>query len=163
MKKIAAVIATLALIPAPSVLAISDEQKTSIVNYCDTIRSNLSLVSHEDSRARTYIGAYYETILGNYMTPFNLRLVKNNLIAANITQNKIDFANQKNKFSNDFKTYQDSLYGLINFDCKNHPAEFYDELEKVREERATVRKDITKLNSYIKDHKNLIEDFKEKL
>lgn len=164
MKKFATLAVVLALIPAPSVWAtISDEQKNAIVNYCDTIRGNLDLVRHEDSRARTYLGAYYETILSSYMTPLTLRLVKNNLINANLTQNKIDFANQKSQFSSHFKVYQDSLYELINIDCKNRPDEFYEKLEQVRKERAVVRKDITKLNSYLKDHQTLVEEFKETL
>ena len=68
--------------------AISESQKTVIVDNCDKIKETLTTVQHQDSRTRVYLGRYYETILTNFITPLNLRLVENNISDPKLLDNQ---------------------------------------------------------------------------
>ena len=48
-------------------VGITDEQRSVIINHCDTIKDNLKSLQRTDSRARVYLGRYYETILTDFI------------------------------------------------------------------------------------------------
>ena len=145
------------------VTAISEEQKSAIVENCGSIKETLRDIQKEDSRIRVYLGGYYETILTNFIKPFNVRLLKNNLSTTGLVQNQNDFADAKVLFSNDFISYQQGLEELINIDCKNKPEDFYNKLSNVREKRKIMSQDVLKVRSLISQHLRLAERIKSKI
>ena len=149
--------------PIMSVAAISDEQKATIVKYCDDVKSELRLVQRDDAKSRVHLGTYYDKIMSNYVTPLNVKLVENNLSNAGFIDNQNDLAKTKNTFANDFTKYQQMLEELVAMDCKNEPEKFYDELIDVRQRRKTMEQDVLKMRRLISEHISLVENVRSKL
>ena len=63
MKKIALSMLIISAFMTGSVSAISETKEKAIIMKCDVIHDNLKEIQRSDSRARTYLGGYYETIL----------------------------------------------------------------------------------------------------
>lgn len=139
---------------------ITDSQKAIIVDHCDTIKDSLKSLQRVDSRTRVYLGRYYETILTNFITPLNLRLVENNISNPELLDNQTNFANKRTSFVNDFIVYQQALEELVNVNCKSEPDRFYKKLLVAREKRAIVNKDVSKLRSYTDEQMKLVEGLK---
>ena len=137
------------------VRAISENQKSAIVDNCDSIKNSLKQVQKDDARVRIALGGRYETILTNFITPFNVRLVENGLSNADLVENQNEFSNSKITFNNDYIKYQQELENLIALDCKNSPDDFYDKLEKVRQKRKIMEQDTLKIRSLLTVHMSL--------
>ncbi len=143
--------------------AITEEQKNTILNHCDTIKDNLRKVQREDSRARVYLGRYYETILSKFITPLNLRLVENNMSDVKLIDNQTNFAARRTGFVNDYISYQQALEEVVNIDCKAEPVKFYEKLKVAQERRKNVNKDVTKMRALTDEQVNLVKSLKASL
>lgn len=139
---------------------LSDTQKNTIIDHCDTIKDSLKSLQRVDSRTRVYLGRYYETILTNFITPLNLRLVENNISNTQLLENQTNFANRRVSFVNDFIIYQQALEELVHTDCKNEPVKFYEKLLEVREKRKVVNKDAAKLKGMTDEQVKLVEELR---
>ena len=142
---------------------LTETQKAAIVDHCELIKEDLVQVQRLDSRARVYIGRYYETILSKFMTPLNLRLVENNISDTRLIESQTGFAERRQKFVTDYIAYQQSLEELIATNCSTEPQLFYDRLTEVREKREKVNQDTQKARKLITGHVLLVEELKEKL
>ena len=143
--------------------ALTDDQKNTISDNCDSIKTILHNIQHEDSRARVYLGASYETIRSKYMVPLNHRLVDNGIPAPELVSNQASYTAAQDNFKDDFIEYQKSLDELINLDCKANPEGFYQTLTTVREKRQTMVQDINKLDELIEKHFSLVRELKGNL
>lgn len=141
-------------------ITITDAQKNVIQDHCDAIKDSLKYLQRADSRARVYLGRYYETILGNFITPLNIRLIENNISNTKLLENQTNFAARRERFVSDFITYQQSLEELLNVNCKNEPEKFYEKLISAREKRASVNRDVTRLREYAGVQVDLVEELK---
>lgn len=142
---------------------LTDEQRGTIVDHCDAMKDNLKLLQRTDSRARVYLGRYYETILTNFITPLNVRLVDNNLSNAALIDNQANFSSRRTRFVNDYISYQQELEELVNTDCKNNPDEFYENLLDARATRAVVNRDVMRLREFAGQQVKLVEELKNGL
>ena len=145
------------------VMAISDEQQRAIVKNCDSIREDLKKVQKNDAKARVYLGAYYEEILTNFITPLNVRLVENNLSSADLVENQNKLASTKTLFADDYVAYQQNLEELTLMDCQKEPEDFYEKLDKVRQKRKIVEQDVLKMRMLLSGHMQLANQLKGKL
>ena len=143
--------------------ALSDNQKSTISDHCDQIKTILHNVQREDSRARVYLGASYETIRSKFINALNHRLVDNGIAAPDLVNNQAAYTAAQDNFKDDFIDYQKTLDELIAWDCKNDPEGFYRTLETAREKRHTMIQDIDKLNELIQKHSALVNDLKGSL
>lgn len=154
------VVMSLAGVPA---MAVSEAQEQGVKENCDTIKEVLKNVQKDDARARVYLGAYYEAILSNFITPLNVRLVENNLSEASLVENQNKFAAARSLFVDDYVSYQQRLEELVAMDCKTKPKEFYEKLEKVRQKRKVVEQDALKIRGLTSEHVKLVEQLKGKV
>lgn len=145
------------------VLAISETQEVAIRERCDAIKDDLKVLQRSDSRARVYLGRYYETILSKFVTSLNVRLVENNLSNTSFINNQNDFSKTKTNFTIDYIEYQKELEKLTGIDCRSVPGEFYNQLVVVREKRAVVADDVIKLRNLAIKHVDLVTTLKEGL
>ena len=139
---------------------ITPEQKTTIVDHCDTMKDSLKSLQRTDSRTRVYLGRYYETILTDFITPLNIRLVENNISDAKLLDNQTNFAAKRSVFNYDYISYQQSLEELVNTNCKTEPEKFYEKLVITREKRKIVKKDVAKMRDLTDEHKKLVEELR---
>lgn len=138
----------------------TDARKNVIQDHCDAIKDNLRYLQRADSRARVYLGRYYETILSNFIMPLNIRLVENNISNTKLLENQTNFATRRERFVSDFISYQQALEELVNIDCKNEPDKFYEKLVGVREKRASVNRDVARLREFTDVQVKLVEELK---
>ena len=143
--------------------AISEEQKTAIVENCEVIRDNLKNVQRIDARARVFLGSHYETVLAKFMTPLNVRLVENNMSNTSLIENQSMFATTKVAFVNDFVSYQQELEALVAMNCRAEPENFYKRLQLVREKRKIVAGDLAKMRELTLKNIELTQRLKRKL
>lgn len=143
--------------------AISENQKNAIVDNCENIKVDLKKVQKNDARARIALGSRYETVLANFITPLNVRLVENGLSDANFIENQNDFSDSKITFNNDYIKYQQELEELIALDCKDKPDKFYEKLEKVRQNRKIMEQDVLKMRSLITQHVKIVTEVRGKI
>ena len=139
---------------------IAAEQKATIVDHCDAMKDSLKSLQRTDSRARVYLGRYYETILTNFITPLNIRLVENNISNTKLLDNQTSFAARRTNFNNDYISYQQSLEELVNINCKAEPEKFYEKLLVTREKRKIVKKDVAKMRGFVDEQVKLVEELK---
>ena len=167
MRKIAPIfyfiILTLICQPIVAVNALSENQKVEIMAHCDTIKDDLKRVQKDDSKARVYLGSYYEIILSKFIIPLNVRLVENNLSTADLVENQNDLATTKADFVNDFVDYQKELETLVNIDCKTEPENFDQKLKVVRDKRQAVAEKLQKMRSLVNENIKLVTGIKGKL
>lgn len=142
---------------------LTEAQRSVIMDHCDTIRDSLKSLQRTDSRARVYLGRYYETILTSLMTPLNVRLVENNISNTGLMDNQTKFAARRNQFVNDYIIYQQELEELVNTNCKTEPEKFYQNLVEAREKRATVNRDVVRLRQMTSEQVRLVEELKKTL
>ena len=140
--------------------ALTDEQRSTIIDHCDAMKDNIKSLQRVDSRTRVYLGRYYETILTNFITPLNLRLVENNISNPALLENQTNFANKRTSFVNDFIVYQQALEELVHVNCKSEPDKFYEKLLVARDKRKLVNKDVTKLRALTDEQVKLVEALK---
>ena len=138
--------------------ALSEWQRGTISQYCGTIRQTLQTVQRNDSRLRTRLGSYYETIYSDFMVPLNLRLVKNNQQSTTTLAQQSNFATARTEFSSNFINYSRSLEELIAYDCQSDPDGFYAKLTDVRAKRELVHSSVTSLNQIIAEHSSSVAE-----
>ena len=154
------IVGVMLLVARVKAIEISDEQKDVIVARCDAIKNDLKNLQHRDSRARVYLGRYYENILNKFITPLNVRLVENNLADSGLISNQDNFAKTRTNFIIDYIEYQKVLENLVVTDCREEPAKFYERLENARLKRGIVSKDVSKLRALAEEQINLVDALK---
>ncbi len=151
----------LAFLPFSSAAALSEVQQGAISQNCATIKQSLTQLQKVDSRTRSYLGTTYETLANKFITPLNLRLVKNNRPTLSSIQS--DFSGEQNKFKTSYTDYMKELESLIAIDCKTSPQDFYSKLEKVREKRLKLRETTIKLSKIADDQYKAVVKLREEL
>ncbi|MBQ3296512.1 hypothetical protein IJH01_00040 [Candidatus Saccharibacteria bacterium] len=144
-------------------LAINEVQETAVKERCDTIKEALKETQKEDARARVYLGAFYEKILTDFITPLNVRLVENNLSTPELVENQNKIADTRTLFMSDFVNYQQDLEELTMMNCREKTEDFYNKLIKVRQKRKIVEQDTLKMRNLISEHVKLANQIKGKL
>ena len=139
---------------------LTEDQRNTIIDHCDAMKDNVKSLQKVDSRTRVYLGRYYETILTNFITPLNLRLVENNISNPALLENQTNFANRRERFVNDFIVYQQALEELLHVNCKGEPDRFYEKLLVAREKRQVVNRDVTRLRGFTDEQVKLVEELK---
>lgn len=141
--------------------ALSDAERNAISQNCDSIHHSLSQLQKVDSKVRTFLGTSYETVATKFITPLNLRLVKNNRPTLSTIQS--EFNTEQAIFRDAYTVYMRELEGLIAMDCNAHPDDFYSQLVKVREERAILHNSALKMNKLVTDQYKAVLDLRNSL
>lgn len=135
--------ALMCLSSAAPVSALSPEEASAISSNCSTIQQSLRQLQKVDSRTRTYLGTTYETVANRFITPLNLRLVRNN--RPTLSEIQSDFSSEQTKFRDSYTDYMREMETLLTIDCRVEPTRFYNQLVVVRERRAKVKTTAEKL------------------
>ena len=139
---------------------IDSEKLENIEMDCQSIKQTLKRVQNIDKNTRISIGRSYQTILTNFITPLNVRIVKNNSSNAELTNIQSRFVEARETFNRNYIAYSQEFENLLGIDCKNEPRAFYDQLEKTREKRAEVAASTKKVREIINEHKAEVEKLK---
>lgn len=128
-----------------SAIKLTPEQSEAVSQNCSNIKQSLSKLEYADLRTRTYLGSAYEAIAGRFITPLNLRLVKNGLPSTELFKIQNDFTSAQAEFRDGYVSYMKEMEVLVAVDCTTNPQGFYDHLEVVRERRKDLQATTKKL------------------
>ena len=142
---------------------LSPEKTGLISTNCASIKFYLKELQKADSKARVTLGAKYESILNNFMTPFGVRLLKNNIDLGNLSSLQASFSTNKSELSEHFKDYSRSFEHLLTKDCTSDPSGFYDELQTVRSKRAELYAIVTDNHSIAETYLIGVNEIRERL
>lgn len=142
---------------------LNDTERGNISMNCASIQTSLKNVQRNDSKTRVILGTNYQTLLSNYISPLNVRLIKNNLPDSTLISIQSEAITSRNSFTNLFVTYSQRLESLISIDCKNQPDTFYSELENVRFLRSQLEESVNKVNTALSNHLKTVNQLREKL
>lgn len=142
---------------------LDETERGNISMNCGSIQTSLKNLQKNDSKTRVLLGTSYQTILSNYVSPLNVRLVKNNTPDSNLISIQSEITDSKNIFTSLFITYSQHLETLISIECKTQPDEFYHELENVRFLRSKLEEAVSKVNLAISNHLKITDQLKTKL
>ncbi|MBR6097855.1 hypothetical protein IKP94_03870 [Candidatus Saccharibacteria bacterium] len=162
----AAVMATIFALTSAnfSYARILDEDELGLVSQtCSSIVLQLKNIQKTDAKNRAKLGSYYEMINSNLMLNLNLRLVKNNMANANLSELQTTFSSERDYFKTAYTSYQKALDSLIAIDCREKPQEFYDQLEKVRTKREKVNSSAGRLLGIIEEHREEVINLRKGL
>jgi len=143
--------------------ALDEQQKVAIVENCSHIHQSLTKLQYADSRTRAYLGSAYETIISKFITPLNLRLVKNNKTSSELFQIQNDFVEAQTNFRNQYVDYMRELESVIATDCSAHPDDFYAKLSKTRERREKLRQTTKQLSELVDKQTAAVQKLAEAL
>lgn len=124
---------------------LTDDQRGEISMSCSSIKSGLKKLQVSDAKIRSLLGANYQTILNSYITPFNLRLVKNNQNLGDLSDLQSNFVLQKNDFNSLYIAYSQQFENLLSIDCQKNPDDFYNQLITTRESRKELNQKVEDL------------------
>ena len=161
---IALLIFSFALVPAVNAdtnSSLSAEQTANIIENCSSIKNTLKRVKNSDRNSRVSLGRSYQTIMTDYITPLNVRLVKNNNFDNNLANIQNSFVVTREDFNRKYIEYGQELEALIDIDCKSDPNDFYKQLETVRYKRSQVIESAKQLDSILEKHIEAVETLKE--
>ncbi len=131
---------------------LSQEKSDNIITNCDSIRDSLKKLQRTDSKTRVALGTSYQTIVNQYITPLNVRLVKNNRFDADLNDIQNNFAEARESFNRSFIIYSQQLESLLVADCHNNPQDFYNHLIATRNARKVVLDSTEKISNIINKH-----------
>ena len=143
--------------------ALAPERLAHISENCTFIKQALTQLQRADSRTRTYLGSFYETVANNFLSPINLRLVKNNRPAPDLMNIQSDFSIAQTSFRNRYTNYMRDLESLIGTDCTARPEEFATRLNAARDSRASLHESVVSLNRLISEQEAAVRKLQESL
>ncbi len=143
--------------------ALTSKQSDTIIQNCSNIKQSLTQLQRVDSRTRTYLGSTYEAIAGRFITPLNLRMVKNGLPSVELFRIQNEFTAQQTDFRNRYIDYMRELESLIGIDCTHVPQEFYDKLEIVRTKREQLQQVTKEISNLADQQYQAVEDLRASL
>ena len=131
---------------------LTDDQRGEISMNCSSIKSSLKKLQVSDAKIRSLLGANYQTMLNSYITPFNLRLVKNNQNLGGLSDLQSNFVLQKNDFNSFYITYSQQFENLLSIDCQKNPDDFYNQLITTRESRKELNQKVEDLTKTVEKY-----------
>ena len=146
-----------------SAAELTPEQIGLIHLNCNSAKIQLKRLQKVDSKVRVDLGSNYETLLTDFMTNLNLRLVKNGIYNNDLISSQSEFSSARDRLKDDFISYSQALDDTIAIDCKSHPESFYNRLEKTRAARKKLNEDYLKNNEILNQHKDHVRKLMETL
>lgn len=140
---------------------LSEAQRGAISQNCATIRQSLEQLQKIDSKTRITLGTTYETIATKFITPLNLRLVKNNRPTLSTIQS--DFTLGQTQFRSAYTDYMREMEGLLAINCKTDPDQFYEHLLIARQRREHLRASVNEMLQLTERQAKAVRNLKEQL
>jgi len=160
---IVSLITVLAAAPHATADEYSETQLSLVRQRCNTIRGQLQRLQVADSNARAYLGSVYLSAANDFLTPLNLRLVRNDFHAPTLIEAQASFADARTAFAAAFTVYARSLEALLRIDCYAQPARFLDQLETTRYARSAVEYTARHARGILDHHKYEVNNLMESL
>lgn len=138
-----------------------EEKIENVRTNCSDIKDTLKRVQNSDRNTRVSLGRTYQQILSDFITPMNVRLVKNNRFDYNLNNIQNDFVSAREEFNRRYISYGQTLETVLAIDCKSNPEDFYGKLIEVRNARKNVADSVAEIEAIIDKHTAAVTELKE--
>ena len=138
-----------------------EEKIENVRTNCSDIKDTLKRVQNSDRNTRVSLGRTYQQILSDFITPMNVRLVKNNRFDYNLNNIQNDFVSAREEFNRRYISYGQTLEAILAIDCKSNPEDFYGKLIEVRNARKNVADSVAEIETIIDKHTAAVTELKE--
>lgn len=81
---------------------LSNDQAENLKANCSSIKNSLKQIQNSDRNTRISIGYTYQTILADFITPLNVRLIKNNSSDPSLSQIQNQFVALREDFNHKY-------------------------------------------------------------
>ncbi len=139
---------------------ISDEKIENIESNCSSIKDTLKRVQNTDKNSRVSLGRSFQTVVSDFITPLNVRLVKNNKFNSELADIQNELVSTREEFNHSYITYSQELETLISINCYDDANSFYSQLETTRKKRSDVLENAKKLEELINEHIEIVSELK---
>lgn len=134
-----------------------------IRSYCVEAQTTLSQLHASDALLRVNRGRLYESISTKLMTPFNSRVVLNNMDSLGLPGITSRYDQELAGFRQNYQVYEEAMSRTLKIDCTKQPVAFYDSVAETRTKRQQTHQSIVKLHQTIQDYKAEFEVFAQKM
>ncbi len=134
-----------------------------IRSQCQSIRSTLQRIQHNDALLRVNAGQAYNTISTNLIAKLNSRLALAQIDSSRMVMIARDYEEARKAFAQQYNEYESNLTALVKTDCTDKPGEFYAQLIKTRDARRQVSESVTTMSKLAADYRVAVEQLKVKL
>ena len=142
---------------------LSEDQRGAISQHCATTKQSLRTLQRTDARTRSYLGSAYESLLTNYITPLDLRLINSGQPNSNLINIHSEIIDTRKNFISEYTSYSQALEDLISTDCQSDPDNFYEKLVETRKRRAKVSSTTTTLRNLFSEHLTAVRHLRNSL
>lgn len=132
-------------------------------SQCQSVRSTLQRIQHNDALLRVNAGQAYNTISTNLIAKLNSRLALAQIDSSRMVVIARDYEEARKAFAQQYNEYESSLATLVKMDCTDKPDEFYAQLIKTRDARRQVSESVTTMGKLAADYRVAVEQLKTKL
>jgi hypothetical protein len=134
-----------------------------IRSQCQSIRSTLQRIQHNDALLRVNAGQAYNTISTNLIAKLNSRLALAQVDSSRMVMIARDYEEARKAFAQQYNEYESNLTALVRTDCTDKPGEFYAQLIKTHDARRQVSESVTTMSKLAADYRVAVEQLKVKL
>lgn len=132
-------------------------------SQCQSIRSILQRIQHNDALLRVNAGQAYNTISTNLIAKLNSRLALAQIDSSRMVVIARDYEEARKAFAQQYNEYESNLTALVRTDCTDKPGEFYAQLIKTRDARRQISESVTTMSKLAADYRVAVEQLKVKL
>lgn len=141
--------------PAHAVDPIEDSRIDLIRSVCVSSQGSMQRVLVSDRVTRINRGRAYEDTL-KLLAAFNSRAALNTYDVSGLVANTSVLESQFSKFKTQYLDYEQKLKVVIDVNCKEQPAEFYNNLQRARASREALQAMIADIDKTLGEyHTNL--------
>lgn len=134
---------------------LTPEKTDVIIANCSVAQHFLTQQQKRDAVARINYGRAYEGV-SRQIGALNSRLAYNKVDAIDAVQGASDFRAAFDRFKASYNRYDDLLHDALRTDCQAKPVEFYNLLERARQERVTVDSDTAEISQILVNYRETL-------
>lgn len=141
-----------AAVPVYAVEPIEDSRIDLIRNNCVAAQGAMQRVLASDRVTRINRGRAYEDTL-RLLAAFNSRASLNTYNVSELVEYTSTLETQFTAFKTQYLDYEQKLKSVIDMNCKDQPAEFYNNLQRARAARESIQKSIDNIDKTLTDYR----------
>lgn len=153
---IAFVVAAVMAVPAYAVDPIEDSRIELIRNNCTAAQGAMQRVLASDRVTRINRGRAYEDTL-RLLAAFNSRASLNTYNVSELVAHTATLEKQFTTFKGQYLDYEQKLRVVIDMNCKDQPAEFYNNLQRTRTSRDAIQQAISSIDKTLADYRTSLD------
>lgn len=150
------------LVDSSQVRALSNQRLEIVKSNCKSSQVTLKQIQYSDTATRISRGRDYQQLI-KLMATFNSRLALNKIDAGSTSTLTANMETQFDGFQQTFIKYGDQIASLINMNCQAKPADFYSQLEQLRNQRQSLAKEVDSISKLLDQYQKSVSQIAKQI